>query len=151
MFSLNGYRTQAIRLVADPKGREAAPATWEALLAENYAVPCSLEEEEIPWETALRQAKTQQTLLLDVREKEEQPKLGINPKRLLELPLSRLEKEAARIFGPEIAPRKVAVFCQSGVRSKRAVIALKSQFPAHEFIGIAGGINAWINHNNDGQ
>jgi adenylyltransferase/sulfurtransferase len=71
---------------------------------------------------------------LDVREDYELPKA--NAVVILSIPLNQLPNQYAKI--PK--DREVYVFCQSGLRSKKAVELLKNEFGFDNLINVEGGI-----------
>ena len=77
---------------------------------------------------------------IDVRELNEQPK--VEDFCIMQIPLSELEKHLDKLN----ADRKIAIFCQSGIRSKQAVSILK-QYNIHNCFSIKEGafeINRYI-------
>ncbi|MBK7042225.1 MAG: rhodanese-like domain-containing protein [Bacteroidetes bacterium] len=76
----------------------------------------------------------QQTTFVDVREKDELPR--VDTFMCVDLPLSALAHQAHCISQFE----KLLVFCQGGVRSEKAVRQLQILFPERPFYSIQGGI-----------
>lgn len=90
---------------------------------------------EIPASAALEQVNNPNVVFLDIRNPDESPKL--TQSNCVQIPLSELETQLY-----ELDPNsKIIVFCQSGIRSKRAVeILKKNQFTSA--LSIIGGMNA---------
>ncbi|KDN54406.1 HesA/MoeB/ThiF family protein [Flavobacterium seoulense] len=87
---------------------------------------------EITTSEALKQINDLEVLFLDVRNEEEMPKISLP--NAIQIPLSDLEENLDQLD----AAKKILVYCQSGIRSKRAVEILKeNQF--RKVQSIAGG------------
>jgi sulfur-carrier protein adenylyltransferase/sulfurtransferase len=87
---------------------------------------------EITAEAALEEINNSDVVFIDVRNEEELPK--INLPNAVQIPLSELENNFAKLD----SNKKILVYCQSGIRSKKAVEILKN----HSFFkvqSIAGG------------
>ncbi|MEP1034823.1 HesA/MoeB/ThiF family protein [Ekhidna sp.] len=84
-------------------------------------------------ETAICTIKDQDQLYLDVREPFEQPKP--TNERVLEIPLGQLKDRYNEIPRNE----KVHVYCQSGIRSKKAITLLEKEYGFDNLVE-AGGI-----------
>lgn len=92
-------------------------------------VNCAILIPEISINEAIKMANTQ---FIDVREIEEQPKIGeLNP---LMIPLRELEKSIHKID----SSKEKVVFCQSGIRSKKAVEILNNNNIGNSY-SIKGG------------
>lgn len=79
--------------------------------------------------------KDNKGLLLDVRTEREFQRKHIDGAK--NIPLNELEKRAA-----EVAIEKpVYIICQSGIRSKKAVLLLQELFPNGKYINVTGGMN----------
>ncbi len=76
-------------------------------------------------------------LFLDVREEWEQPQ--IKELNALQIPFDELDDLAHKI--PK--DKKVIVFCQTGGRSKQAILFLEKEFDFHNLYNLEGGILAW--------
>ncbi|MEM6734891.1 MAG: HesA/MoeB/ThiF family protein [Bacteroidota bacterium] len=71
---------------------------------------------------------------LDVRERYEEPRLVHSS--LISIPLNQLEDRY-----PEIPrDKKIYVFCQSGIRSEKAIALLRKAFDFNNLINVAGGV-----------
>lgn len=94
------------------------------------AVPC------IDWERAYEfyMVQPNQTLFVDIRESDEEPKIG--QVKCIRIPLSDFDNADFDTSGYT----RLLVFCQHGIRSVRAVNLLKKQFPEKEIFSINGGV-----------
>jgi molybdopterin/thiamine biosynthesis adenylyltransferase/rhodanese-related sulfurtransferase len=91
--------------------------------------------EEISFEEILNEINNDEVLFLDVRNEDELPE--INFKNSIEIPLLNLENEIEKLNSNQT----IYVFCQSGIRSKKAVELLqKKEFKNVK--SISGGILA---------
>jgi len=75
---------------------------------------------------------------LDVRELHEQPK--INSSKVLQIPLGQLQERAMEI--PK--DKAVQVFCQSGIRSQKAIKFLRDKFQFGNLSNVTGGVQTII-------
>lgn len=122
-------------LTPNTAAKAQMPQNQADFLKMNYDFYCenSAIINEINW-ADLSSFISEDTLLVDVRQPEEMPKLSDFPH--LSIPLSDLNN---RLDELKNAP-KIIVFCQSGVRSKKAVNQLSSAFPHKEIYSVKGGI-----------
>jgi sulfur-carrier protein adenylyltransferase/sulfurtransferase len=113
----------------------STPQSIEAFGKMNYSRACSAADS-ISWVEAhdLLNAPPKKILLLDVREKHELPKL--NSLSHINIPLSLLGSKVDEIAEAST----ILVFCQSGIRSLKAVHQLKDQIADKEVYSIEGGI-----------
>lgn len=101
-------------------------------------INCELPVLEISIEDALQKEQLQ---FIDVREFHEQPKLNhLNP---IEIPLSILQNHLDKINQDS----EVVVFCQSGVRSKKAISILQ-EHNIKNCYSLKGGVFAFLEHTN---
>ena len=90
----------------------------------------------------MEQINHSEVVFLDVRNKEESPKLVQS--NCIQIPLSQLEKQLHQLDSKS----KIIIFCQSGVRSKLAVELLrKNQFISA--FSVIGGMNAMSKFENN--
>nr|WP_288832907.1 HesA/MoeB/ThiF family protein [uncultured Flavobacterium sp.] len=87
---------------------------------------------EITANEALEQMENPDVLFLDVRNEEEFPKVSLT--NAIQIPLSELEENLDQLD----SNKKILVYCQSGMRSKKAVEILKKH-PFLKVQSIAGG------------
>jgi adenylyltransferase/sulfurtransferase len=116
------------------KARAAAPADWESLQAINYELACE-GIETLDWDDAFRRAG-HGTMLVDVRELEEEPPLVCSA--LTKIPMSVLPQQLKKLEDAE----SIFFFCQTGIRSQKAALLIKSHFPDKATYSIKGGISA---------
>ncbi|NMM48300.1 HesA/MoeB/ThiF family protein [Marinigracilibium pacificum] len=76
---------------------------------------------------------------LDVRDTSEQPR--INDKNVITIPMNDLRNRVSEIPSND----EVLVFCQSGIRSKKAIEILRSEFGFQNLKNVEGGLNSIIN------
>lgn len=80
------------------------------------------------------EVKDESKVYLDVREEFEQPK--VNSKNVIHIPLGNLRGRYKEIPNT----KEVLVFCQSGIRSQKAVELLKKEFNFKNLKNVEGGI-----------
>lgn len=83
-------------------------------------------------------------ILVDVRELSEAEKSPASP-ACLQIPLSRIQANptlALERLPHTEATTPIALFCQSGLRSRNAAVLLKAAAPAHAFYSVRGGLLA---------
>ena len=97
---------------------------------------------EITAQLAVEQLNDAAIVFLDVRNKEEYPKLTAT--NCFQIPLSELEKELHQLD----QGGKIIVFCQSGIRSKTAVELLRKKQFVSAF-SVIGGMNAMTKFKNN--
>jgi sulfur-carrier protein adenylyltransferase/sulfurtransferase len=127
-------------LNADQAASQLAPPTSEAFKAFKYDFFCGMSPvsvEEIDQEEFERIAREKGTLIVDVRNYEEQPKMEEYP--VYNLPLPELE---ARI-GELKDTGKLLIFCQAGARSLTAAQRIKEIYAGKQVYSLKGGMNNW--------
>lgn len=129
-----------VALSPNPEAAAHAPTSKEDFEARQHQEMCSTGygggTELLPEQFA-QLARLSMSLLVDVRQEEEQPKLQEYP--FLPLPLQQLEERLPELEQAEV----LLLFCQSGVRSQRAVERLQACYPTKEIYSLKGGIAAW--------
>lgn len=122
-------------IAKNPNARKMAPANEMDFRSHNYNIICTTANT-IDWNKAheIFSLNPQQTVFVDVREREESPELATYICE--KIPLSSLPNQVACILPFE----KVLVFCKSGVRSEKAVMQLQQLFPKKQFYSIKGGL-----------
>ncbi|MBL3657666.1 HesA/MoeB/ThiF family protein [Fulvivirga sediminis] len=100
----------------------------------NEAAANTILQKPLKLETVDCQLKDNNTIYLDVREPHEQPQP--EHKNILRIPLSQLRDRYREI--PTHKP--VNVYCQSGIRSKKAIELLNETFDFTNLINVEGGI-----------
>ena len=129
-----------LNIKANPASIQTTKASKERFKQTNYEYFCGLKEEaqEIAEITASELAKQlDDYLLVDVREKGEQPRYeAFNS---LEIPLPRLMLSVDKI--PKDKP--VVVFCAKGIRSKIAIKQLQEKLGYTNLKNLTGGMKSW--------
>lgn len=104
-------------------------------IEDSYDFDCEMEMESVKAHTFQNVIKDKNSLLLDVRTEEEFQRNHINGAK--NIPLDVLEKRAGEVA----IERPVYIICQSGIRSKKAVLMLQELFPEGKYIDVTGGMN----------
>jgi rhodanese-related sulfurtransferase len=120
------------------------PSSAEAYLALDYAMVCGLNASDVTEiEPDIWQANHIDDLLVDIREKHEQPRLAdfcaSNGVTLMEIPLSNLYAQASLFSG-----KRLTVICQSGKRSLAAVRMFEEMDKSISAKSLKGGVNALL-------
>lgn len=112
------------------------PDSFEAFREKDYSLSC----ETIPsvdWDFALSHLNSD-SIIVDIREASEMPKL--EREEVLYLPMSKLLQESKSL----LVAGEVFLFCQSGIRSLKAVTELQKVLPGKSIYSIKGGIASFI-------
>lgn len=111
------------------------PHNREEFLNYDYSFSC-MNENVVDWDTAreIKNLHPDLSVFVDVREADELPK--IENLSLFSLPLSSIYQKMQNLN----QSKNILVFCQSGVRSRKAVSILKRQFPEKNIYSIEGGL-----------
>ena len=135
-YNLLNHETYRLSLSPDFNGREMMPKSEDEFQGMDYAMVCG-SEENILWEEALEEiSNNPNSLLIDVRELHEKPRLeSYSP---LEIPLSEIHNPKSEIIQAEM----IFIFCQSGIRSLKAVQVLKQSLTGKNIYSITGGIES---------
>ncbi|WP_297337666.1 HesA/MoeB/ThiF family protein [Algoriphagus sp.] len=133
-FNSLSSETYTVEVSPQFKSRAAAPLDWEAYQAMNYELACE-GIEQLEWDDAFQRAG-HGTLLVDVREPDELPPLVCSV--LFKAPLSDFSSYLDQLGDAEA----VFFFCQSGIRSQKAALQFKAEYPDKTIFSIRGGINA---------
>ncbi len=137
IFNSLDYSSYTMQINANPKALNLLPKDEDDFRSKDYQAECGMGAE-IEWQNALDFLKNRSgSVLVDVREAHEEPKFDWLDS--LQLPLSKFT-----IGMNQIRPFEEAiVFCQSGVRSQKAVSELQKHFPDKKFYSVRGGLNAF--------
>jgi len=111
-----------------------------AKLADSYEVSCELAQPTINASELYKLWQTGSMQLIDVRTDLEYKNNHL--KGAIHIPLAVVEDRIKEI---EVA-KTVYVICQSGIRSKKAVIVLEKILPQSKIIQVTGGMNAIHTH-----
>ena len=110
-------------------------------LEDNYDLFCGINESKAFKRVTLLEAKTlvgdNDYLFLDVREEWEQPQ--IKELNALQIPLDEIDELVAEI--PK--DKKLIVFCQTGGRSKQAILFLEKEFGFNNLYNLEDGVLGW--------
>jgi adenylyltransferase/sulfurtransferase len=121
--------------------KEFAPATPEDFRKTDYAFFCGSRQAGrsiTAGELSALLAGPQRTVLLDVREPGEEPR--VPELNAIGIPLGELERLADQV------PRdkEVVVFCRSGARSRKAIALLENNHGFTNLRNLEGGIMQWL-------
>jgi sulfur-carrier protein adenylyltransferase/sulfurtransferase len=135
-YNLLNHETYRLSLSLDFNGREKMPRSLAEFRGMDYAMACGSEESML-WEDALEEiSNNPNSVLIDVRELHEKPRLkSFSP---LEIPLSEIQNSKSEIIQAEM----IFIFCQSGIRSLKAVQVLKQSLTGKNIFSITGGIES---------
>ena len=122
--------TNQTRLI-DLKKKEHTPFSIKEFNKRDFSTPCNLIKEIKPKELLERLKNGQKIQFVDVRSKNEQPKIKILEQ--LKIPLSDIQKETFTV-----------VYCQSGTRSRQALLSLQKTAHYSNAYNLKGGIFAWV-------
>lgn len=135
IYNLINHQTYEMQLGINPEGRKHIPENKEAFLRTDYQQVCGNELTVIWPEVIKAIQKHPDVLLVDVREEEERPKLGLQHKNI---PLEKILLEPLLLS--ESNP--VYLFCQSGIRSLKAAEFLQKTFPGKSVYSVIGGVES---------
>lgn len=141
LYSLLTHRMCEYRIIPNNAASSHIPKSLDTFLATDYHQPCSVQiVESCTWDEAIRDIETHlgHTLIVDVRDSDEQPKLDI---------VSHLRKSAKSLLADITlldGYSTVYLFCQHGRRSVQVAAACKQQRPDIRFISINGGIVSFL-------
>ncbi|KEO75845.1 HesA/MoeB/ThiF family protein [Anditalea andensis] len=141
-YNLKDHGTYMLDIGLNPDGRKLMPRTASEFHQMDYAVVCGPGDLK-RWEDVqtFMAEHPENAWLLDVREDHELPKLDNLP--YIPMPLSHLKDKMHELAALDT----IFVFCQSGIRSARAVEDLKAAMPAKNIYTIEGGIKSLLQKN----
>ncbi|MGY6522703.1 MAG: ThiF family adenylyltransferase [Mongoliitalea sp.] len=140
-YKFLNHQTYQISLSKNPASENNRPQTLSELQQIDYHDFCGFQQE-IKWlelTSFLNNNSQIQSVLVDVREPHELPKL--ENFSYLSIPLDELESASNQLRNYQ----NIFLFCQSGIRSLKAVKILQTQFPEKNLQSIKGGIVAFLN------
>ncbi len=141
-YNILTHQSYVMELSKNPGSEIGLPLSIEALEATDYAVVCG-NGDTVDWEEAFGMlAKSPNGILIDVREPDEFPKL--KGYAFQSVPLDLIEENQHHWINSEL----ILLFCQSGIRSLKAVKMLERYFPGKKIHSISGGIEASDSPNN---
>ncbi|EKB50332.1 HesA/MoeB/ThiF family protein [Cecembia lonarensis] len=135
-YNLLNHQTYTLNLDKHPSSEGMLPKNLSAFESRDYALFCD-EREVISWKKALElMQKNTSSLLIDVRELNEQPKLQSHAH--LKIPFTGQNKVI-----PEMQEADdIYLFCQSGIRSLRMARLLSQTLTGKKIYSIIGGIES---------
>jgi adenylyltransferase/sulfurtransferase len=135
-YNLLDHSVYEVSLSKNPESQINRPKNRTELEDTDYAVACG-DGDTVGWSEALELLENDsRSVLVDIREQDERPLLSGLPHR--SLPFSRIEDDKNLIVDSEL----VLLFCQSGIRSLKALKILQREFPGKRIHSISGGIEA---------
>ncbi len=135
-YNLLDHQSYEVGLNKNPDAHLSMPNTIAEFMEVDYAVVCG-NGDSINWVEAIGLLKKfPDGKLIDVREKDEAPRL--KKIKHLSFPVSEIEETIGVLNS--IDP--VLLFCQSGIRSLKTVKILEKAFPGKKIHSISGGIEA---------
>ena len=134
LFDTLSQRTQQIRFKLQPGNNEIKS------LASSYEFDCELPLKSVGASELLQLLSDTAIELIDVRTYKEYQRQHL--KEAKHIPLGELTDRVAEVD----LETTVYVICQSGVRSKKAIIKLQELFPGKDFINVSGGMNQMKNY-----
>jgi molybdopterin/thiamine biosynthesis adenylyltransferase/rhodanese-related sulfurtransferase len=135
-YNLLNLQSYTLELSKNPDSKKGIPFSMEALEDTDYAVVCG-NGDSVDWQEAFDLLnKSKNGTMIDVREAEELPKL--KGYTYQSVPLDLLNEKYQKWINSEL----ILLFCQSGIRSLKAVKILEKHFPGKKIHSISGGIEA---------
>lgn len=135
-YNLLDHSVYEVSLSKNPNSQINRPKDRGELEDTDYAVACG-DGDTLGWAEALGLMNNHsQAVLVDVREKDERPILDGFSYR--SMPFSQIEGNKNVVGDSEL----VLLFCQSGIRSLKAMKILQREFPGKRIHSISGGIEA---------
>ncbi|UJP63594.1 HesA/MoeB/ThiF family protein [Mongoliitalea daihaiensis] len=137
-YNLSNHASYQIQLSKNPDSENLRPKSSHELLQMNYENFCGLDIQ-TDWESVIEITKRDHpSILVDVREYGEQPEF--DELNYVQIPLDELE----RTSHPLEPYQQIFLFCQSGIRSLKAVNMLKKHYPDKIIQSIRGGIESYF-------
>lgn len=138
VFNSLNYQTMTINFKESPV--KNGPKTIEELETFDYELFCNLHKnDEINSISDLEFFLDQkESILVDVREVDEQPKISLF--EVIEIPLSSLKENLEKLKSYD----NLCFICATGIRSKKALNMVKKQFPEKEIKHFSSGIKTVI-------
>ncbi|MBM3412259.1 MAG: dinucleotide-utilizing protein [Bacteroidetes bacterium] len=143
-YNLLDQRFNELAIDKNPVSDQKIPASQIEFQDRDYRITCAAVKN-IDWDKALEMffLNPELTAFVDVREKDELPKIEAVP--CLALPLSSIAQQINCLLPYE----NVLVFCKSGLRSDKAVMQLQQADPFRKYYSILGGIMNNLSPNNN--
>ncbi|WP_299799087.1 HesA/MoeB/ThiF family protein [uncultured Maribacter sp.] len=134
LFDTLTQRTQRMKFKLQPGNNEIKT------LATSYEFDCGLPLKSVEAEEFSTILVEQTVELIDVRTVKEFQRQHL--KEAKHIPLGELTDRVAEVD----LETTVYVICQSGVRSKKAIVQLQELFPGKDFVNVTGGMNQMKNY-----
>jgi adenylyltransferase/sulfurtransferase len=135
-YNLLTHQSYTMELSKNSDSKNGIPSSMDVLEGTDYAVVCG-DGDSVDWEEAFELlTKSTNGTLIDVREADEYPKLEGH--QYHSVPLDLLDEKHQEWINSEL----ILLFCQSGIRSLKAVKMLEKHFPGKKIHSISGGIEA---------
>lgn len=134
IFDTLTQRTQQMKFKLQPGNNEIKT------LATSYEFDCELPLKSVKAEEFNTILMEQAVELIDVRTVKEFQRQHL--KEAKHIPLGELTNRVAEVD----LETTVYVICQSGVRSKKAIIKMQELFPGKDFVNVSGGMNQMKNY-----
>ncbi|MDO6472266.1 HesA/MoeB/ThiF family protein [Maribacter sp. 1_MG-2023] len=134
LFDTLTQRTQRMKFKLQPGNNEIKT------LATSYEFGCELPLKSVEAEEFSTILVEQTVELIDVRTVKEFQRQHL--KEAKHIPLGELTDRVAEVD----LETTVYVICQSGVRSKKAIVQLQELFPGKDFVNVTGGMNQMKNY-----
>lgn len=136
IYNLMHHQTYTLELEKNQQGQLLIPKSIPEFENIDYALACGAADS-ILWNEALELLKGKpKAVLVDVRERDELPKLKNFPH--LTVPLERIMENDSKLFEGD----PLILFCQSGIRSLKACKMLKQKFAGKNIYSVVGGIES---------
>jgi molybdopterin/thiamine biosynthesis adenylyltransferase/rhodanese-related sulfurtransferase len=129
------YQTYTVDFAPNSESRQEIPDSFDAFQAKDYSLSC-LVATSVDWSFALHELE-KGGVLVDIREASETPKLERDG--VILLPLSQLSINSNFLSEWDM----IFLFCQSGIRSLKAVDKLQKILPGKTIYSIKGGITTF--------
>jgi len=131
-YDVRDHNSFKMKIEKQAVSAKIAPKSIQEFKQWDYEISCQLVNE-ISWAKALTISEANNSILIDLREKEEEPK--ISGHKYLKMPLSVINIECKEIASAE----NIILFCQSGVRSRQFATTLASKSDKNIY-SVKGGV-----------
>lgn len=133
-YNLMDHSSYQVELSKNPESELQRPQSVSALKKTDYQDFCGISAELDWFEVSELINQNPDTILVDVREEHEEPKLEDYP--YTRIALSQIESAQESLY----KFTNILIFCQSGVRSQQAAKVLQEKFPDKNIKSVTGGI-----------
>ncbi len=137
IFNTKNY--QSLIVDYDDNANKLYPKNQQEVENYNYQIFCNIDLDGIhSWDELQQFLEQENSVLLDVRNIDETPKVLIN--NILEIPLSQIENSLERLSFFD----NIAVICASGIRSKKACEIINNRISSKNIKNVIGGLNKYM-------